>query len=323
MKLIDAFLFFNEYDILIARIKYLKNIVDYFCIVESSKTFTGQNKKLMSREILLDNFGSSFVEEKCIIIENNEYISDENFQTILQEHIGTPLAFELQNVFDNISANQFTWLNDCYQRELIFKCIKCCIEKNDINKIDTQVIISDIDEIPNHLFISTYLSNFNEVIYAEMQQFRYHLNILDKELWIGSFKCGFCTLEEFSINEIRFALKRKSTKLNKTSILPNAGWHFTSFGSVDDIRKKIDAWGHQELNTPINRLMLPFRLRYGFDIFSRNLKYQIIVDNILPKKLSEDLVRYRLIGIKKPNSLIEFLNLVVSIFDKLYRKFVK
>lgn len=323
MKLIDAFLFFNECDILIARIKYLKNKIDYFCIIESNKTFTGQNKKLISREILLDNFGSSFVEEKCIIIENNEYISDENFQTILQKHIGTPLAFELQNVYDNISVNQFTWLNDCYQRELIFKCIKYCIEKNNINKNNAQVIISDIDEIPNYLFVSKNLSNFSEVIFAEMQQFRYHLNILDKELWIGSFKCRFCTLEEFSINEIRFALKRKSTRLKNTLILPNAGWHLTSFGSVDDIRNKIDAWGHQELNTPINRLMLPFRLKYGFDIFSRNLRYQIIVGDILPKNLSDYLFRYRLIGTKKPNTLIKFLNLVISIFDKLYRKLVK
>jgi len=44
IKLIDAFLFFNEVELLKFRLQYLNDIVDYFIIVESNKTFTGKDK---------------------------------------------------------------------------------------------------------------------------------------------------------------------------------------------------------------------------------------------------------------------------------------
>ena len=46
--IVDAFIFNNEFDILKARIDYLKDVVDYFVIVESNTTFTGNRKKLLS-----------------------------------------------------------------------------------------------------------------------------------------------------------------------------------------------------------------------------------------------------------------------------------
>ena len=43
--LIDSFLFFQEYDLLEIRLKYLYDHVDLFIIVESLQSFNGQEKK--------------------------------------------------------------------------------------------------------------------------------------------------------------------------------------------------------------------------------------------------------------------------------------
>ena len=44
--IIDSFLFFDEFDLLAARVKYLSPVVDYFVAVESSYSFSGNQKKL-------------------------------------------------------------------------------------------------------------------------------------------------------------------------------------------------------------------------------------------------------------------------------------
>ena len=44
IKLIDAFLFFNEVELLKFRLQYLSEVVDYFIIVEATHTHTGKEK---------------------------------------------------------------------------------------------------------------------------------------------------------------------------------------------------------------------------------------------------------------------------------------
>ena len=41
MKIIDSFIFYNELDLLEYRLSILNEYVDYFILVESSYTFTG------------------------------------------------------------------------------------------------------------------------------------------------------------------------------------------------------------------------------------------------------------------------------------------
>jgi len=45
-KLVDAILFFNELDLVELRFEELYDSVDYFLVVESTKTFTGKPKRL-------------------------------------------------------------------------------------------------------------------------------------------------------------------------------------------------------------------------------------------------------------------------------------
>ncbi len=51
MKLIDAFIFYNEEKMLDYRLNYYKDIIDYFIIVEATKTFSGLDKPLYFNRI--------------------------------------------------------------------------------------------------------------------------------------------------------------------------------------------------------------------------------------------------------------------------------
>lgn len=50
MKIYDSFLFYNELDILEIRLNELKNVVDYFILIESSVTHQGQSKPFIFDE---------------------------------------------------------------------------------------------------------------------------------------------------------------------------------------------------------------------------------------------------------------------------------
>jgi hypothetical protein len=53
MKIYNIFTFFNEIELLKFRIDYLKNVVDYFVIVEADESFSGIPKK---QNFSLDDF---------------------------------------------------------------------------------------------------------------------------------------------------------------------------------------------------------------------------------------------------------------------------
>jgi hypothetical protein len=47
------------------------------------------------------------------------------------------------------------------------------------------------------------------------------------------------------------------------------GWHFTHMGGLARLQRKLDAFSHQELNTPDQRSQLPRRIAEGVDPFGR------------------------------------------------------
>ena len=50
MKVIDSFIFYNELDLLLYRLTVLDPYVDYFVLVESTRTFSGETKPLFYEE---------------------------------------------------------------------------------------------------------------------------------------------------------------------------------------------------------------------------------------------------------------------------------
>ena len=110
-KIIDCFIFYNEMKMLEFRLKELNDVVDFFVLVESTKTFTGNDKELF--------------------FEKNK----ENFKEYLDKIIHI--------VVDDLNdAN--AWNNEYKQRNSIHLGIsKLNLDEEDI------IIVSDVDEIPD------------------------------------------------------------------------------------------------------------------------------------------------------------------------------
>ena len=281
--IVDAFIFNNEKDILKARLNYLNNHVDYFVIVESNSTFTGINKKLILKDFIEKNF--KHLEHKILIFENKVKISckaDLLFKNkkILKEN--SPSLNRVLKMGDQAASKKEIALNETYQRELI----KIAINKFIKNKTAI-IIVSDLDEIPKVNYVKKlYSLKKDQVYYADMKQFVYSTNFQLMEKWIGCVGFRKSLINKYSIYYFRFMLKHQKSYLIPYKVIPNSGWHLTSFGSIEMIKRKLSSWGHWELNTILNRIFLSYRIKRGFDIFGRNKKILYLAKNSdLPKSI--------------------------------------
>lgn len=108
--IIDAFTFFNELDILNARLNELFEVVDLFVIVESTKTFSNQRKSLF------------FAENKVLY---------DQFSTKIR-HV----------IVDDMPDTGNAWHNETHQRNCITRGLEGV-------PADALIMIGDVDEIPD------------------------------------------------------------------------------------------------------------------------------------------------------------------------------
>ena len=153
MKIYDAFLFFNELDLLELRLELLYNYVDYFIISECDYTFSGlpkpfyfeENKDIFSR-----------FKDKIIHIKHhnsNEIDSFTNpYGDLEQENFDRYNA--IIKYYDTIKHSSKTsygkpwWCRDLLQREYVSLGMDKCSD-------DDIIIFGDLDEFPDPLKIRT------------------------------------------------------------------------------------------------------------------------------------------------------------------------
>jgi len=215
----DCFIFFKEFQLLEARVKYLAPLVDRFLIVESAFTFTGVAKTLKLKKYIQDHLAQ--YADKIVVLENFEYLIDETFDSLVCSDSLSPGSIkELTQIRETIHHNATTWLNDGYQRELLGNLVMKHTKPQDI------VLISDVDEIPSHDFIQALKPYKNTLVFASMTQHRYDIHFLDQEPWTGTVATNRETLIKRGINECRFFTKRR---LAGSDVIHHnqGGWHFT------------------------------------------------------------------------------------------------
>ena len=96
----------------------------------------------------------------------------------------------------------------------------------------------------------------------------YWLNNRSSEVWQSAFFAAYRTIREQSLNDLRM-----NRAINDYEIIDNGGWHFTFQGGEERIRRKIEAYGHQERNTKRIKLRVNRRLKKNQDIFSREYSF--------------------------------------------------
>lgn len=230
IKIIDCFLFFNELQMLSFKLKELNDVVDYFVIVESPQTFSGDPKPLYYNE-------------------NKHLFSEYNHKII---HI---IAEETQNLT--------AWDRESFQRNKIMDGV------NSLNLNDNDIIIiNDCDEISNPKLLSQirFYNGFNIFKDNTNLEFLEHLDTYKTEEIFGLIQdYYYYHLESKKIGLWHWAKILTYRKLKeiegpqnvrrnydvKSNWYRNSGWHFSYFGGIDQIIQKIQSFSHTEFNTEI------------------------------------------------------------------------
>jgi beta-1,4-mannosyl-glycoprotein beta-1,4-N-acetylglucosaminyltransferase len=238
VKVVDAFIFYNELEMLRYRLNILNDVVDYFIIVESTHTFVGKEKPLFYNE-------------------NKHLFKDFTHKII---HI---IVDDIPYKYPNIEFDkQQQWSNETHQRN----AIKKGIEKINLSPRDL-LLLSDVDEIfkPNviqNIKLSKDTINISNAI--EMDLYYYNItNMLDSK-WYLSKIISYNNYKNMNktINEIRN---------HACQVIPCGGWHLSYFGDEKNIKNKIENFSHQEFNKPelINETNIKERIKNSKDLFNR------------------------------------------------------
>jgi beta-1,4-mannosyl-glycoprotein beta-1,4-N-acetylglucosaminyltransferase len=219
MKVIDAFTFFDELDLLEIRLNILNEKVDYFLIVESSETFSGIKKPLYFQEN-----ANRFSRWKDKVLH---YVVDDypNDNLIYQ------FAINSQNTG---KKKEHWWVREFYQKESLIKGLQQFSDR-DI------VFISDLDEIWNP---DIDVAAVDGEVYRPIQEaYHYYLNNRTDqaiENWTGTRFSDLRTLRKYGPNHIR------TEHYAKSKPIPNGGWHFTFMGGAHGVEAKIKGYQHPE-----------------------------------------------------------------------------
>jgi len=257
--LVDAFIFYNEKELVELRVKYLNDLVDYFVVIEADVTHQGKKKDWNFPSILDGSLRKFSNKIKYYKVNINMKEAESGSGWI----IGTKKGGR-------------SWKIENMQRNYIQQACKN-FSSNDI------IIISDVDEIPSRdkiEFIKS--SNFKKIAPVAFEQFLFQLNCnyLNIENWVGTIVTTKEIIERYQPQDLR------NQKL-RLSYFIRAGWSFSSFGGVKNVQEKMEAFAHVEYNKEIYKNEAHVRkcIETGADLFNRQVKKEKINKSFFPRDL--------------------------------------
>lgn len=273
IKVIDGFSFFNEVEMLKLRLNYLNEVVDYFVISECKYTHSGNPKPYYLDEVLEEL--PEDIRNKIVRLKYEPDISNFNFPK-------------------NLTKCDFSsghWELERNQRNLITESLSQFFP-NDL------LMISDLDEIPKKEVVEEYKEIFENYVGKTLQKdfcavtkckmFYYNFNTFINENWPGT--C-FSTIET--------ALNQSSVSLyhQRGNFFPieDGGWHFSTFGTVERIKTKIQSFAHQEYNKDqyLDEGNILKSIQNKEDIYhNHSTTFREYDSSNFPKNLRENIINY-------------------------------
>ena len=228
-KIIDSILFFNELELLELRLEELYPYVDLFLIVESTKTFTGISKPLHYKNNI-DRF-------KKWSDKIRHYVVDDMPLSATKEELIKSTTIESQQTIE--------FFRERHQRNSMGKGLKSLnISYDDI------IIVSDVDEFPNHNIFKNLNNNlpYGPVIFKQ-KWLVWNTQLEKMHHWMGStaFYYSHYIHDKSIFQKIRD--DRWNTDNPRFYTEDNGGFHFSWFSSLEFIRTKLKSFSHTELVT--------------------------------------------------------------------------
>jgi len=268
----DCFTFFNELDLLEIRLNVLNDVVDWFVLVEATKTHAGNDKHLL--------------------FEQNK----ERYKDFLPKIIHV-----IVNDYPNFETS---WTYENHQRNCIIRGL------SDAKKEDI-LLISDLDEIPNPDAVKV-AKTISGIKVFEQKAYYYYLNFLcytapvwrcgTKMLTFGEFQ-SFEDHYSVSYNEYLLPAVNQGVTATKirclwsgVHLIKNAGWHFSYLGGIDAIVAKLEAFAHQEFNkgNNLNKNVVLDRVLSGFDPFGGSGRFfGVSLDHSFPQHVLDNAPKYK------------------------------
>lgn len=266
MKIIDSFIFYNEIDLLKARLNYLGDFVDSFIICEANVNFAGQEKTFKLETILQDlpHKNKIFYQKANINFNDPEWIYKK------LRYLGRP--------------HKFSWKIQDFQRNSIQNLIK---ERGLL--FDT-LLFGDLDEFPNLETLKKLKNiNFANVTTLNQKSFYYNLETYQPgETWAGTIWIPFKYLNQNQLHKWR-------SDREKFPFTCDGGFHFSYFMTPDLITQKINAIASSEklsqnhLNISLESISR--KIQQKEDLFDRNLNFRDSSFS-LPTDLEEVILKY-------------------------------
>lgn len=234
--LIDAFTFFNELDLLEARLNFLDPYVDAFVIIESDRTHAGKSKEL------------------------NYLLNKERYKKFENKIVYKPL------VYSSDASKLGPWDYEFAQRDYIAKALDSFSE-NDF------VIVSDLDEIPNPLVFdeakNIVKSSSSSVARLIQKMYYYNLSVRQNVTWNRCYLSSKKTILDNSATWLR--LNDGAHENVEFHHVFNGGWHLSYFMPIDKIVEKMQNFAHQEFNNELytDKEKIKYRILNGKDPYDR------------------------------------------------------
>lgn len=251
MRIIDCFIFYNELDMLRYRLEVLHEHVDFFVLVEATKTFAGRSKPRWYASEKKSPALKSFVDQIVHVVVD-----------------GSPAGT--------------AWDREHHQRNCIDRGLsRLHLSSNDL------ILISDVDEIPDPVVLERLRYDVDPDVraYTLLQHFYYW----DVEHFVSP-DCAAAKAVRWDSYCQKFGRRPQAVREDREHLaeqIPRAGWHLSYFGDDRFVSNKIRNFSHQELNTPehTDESVLAARRAAGEDVFGMptpKLQYIPIAENPYP-----------------------------------------
>jgi len=263
-KVIDVFTYNGESDILEIHLNVLNDYVDEFIIVEAPTTFSGKEKPLYFEQ-QKDRFKDFLHKIKYFVIDE-DYTEEE---------------IVLAKSSPNTQGAEH-WTHEFLQKESIRKALTH-LDDDDI------VFIGDADEVWNPIcaesFRTTFaIANFPCIVKLKLRVYSYFLNNKSDEQFWGTLVTNYANIKDECLNHLRTNDLFKNKEY--------CGWHFTSMGGEQELRRKLsDSYTQETYNNQWIQDNLHDNIKGNRDFLGRDFRYWISEEE-WPAYLKENKDKY-------------------------------
>jgi len=272
-RVYDCFAFFNELDLLEIRLHELDPVVDFFVLVEATRTFQKQPKPLY------------YAENR----ERFREFADKILHVVVDDYPNFFTRFRLPTPMDY----------DNHQKNQIVRGLKGA-QPDDI------IIYSDLDEIPRaekileyrdvpgtKVFQQLFCTYFINCVCTDGPVEPCQLNRDGLHYWRGSVMASYADFR--NTKEFR---KRRDRQEPGIVQIAEGGWHFTYLGGIETVRQKLLSFAHTKeekyrLENLDDSTQLQQMIESGSDLFGRDYRYAFVeLDERFPRYVRDHRQRF-------------------------------